>query len=338
MEGLRYVTDRVAGIRRQRRKGRNGMPAFSYRNASGRLVKDRATLTRINSLAIPPAWEDVWICPHTRGHVQATGRDARGRKQYRYHPDWSIGKDELKHRRMRQFGRSLPRLRRILRADLKQPGLPREKVLALVVSLMDQTRARVGNTEYARSNGSFGLSTLQDRHARFTRNGTAGASLRFPGKGGALHDVPIDDRRLAALVRKCQHLPGQQLFQYLDEDGQRHDVDSGQVNAYLRGHMGEDFSAKDFRTWHATRRAFELLLKVPLPDPCTDAACRKAVNAVIGQVAMELRNTPGVCRKSYINPVVLEAWRQGKGPFAKGRRSGRSAATLLSLLRQQASL
>ncbi|HUG73713.1 MAG TPA: hypothetical protein VMK82_09835 [Steroidobacteraceae bacterium] len=333
MEGLRYVTDRATGLTRHRRTGRDGKPVFSFRATSGRPIKDKATLARIGSLAIPPAWEDVWICPHPRGHIQATGRDARGRKQYRYHPAWNTGKDELKHGRMRQFGRSLPRLRRTLRADLKQPGLPREKVLALVLSLMDQTYARVGNTEYARNNGSFGLSTLQDRHARFARHGT-GASLRFPGKGGTLHDVPIEDRRLAALVRKCQHLPGQHLFQYVDEDGRRHDVDSGQVNAYLREHVGDGFSVKDFRTWHATRRAFELLLKVPLPEPCTEAACRRAVNEVICQVARQLRNTPAVCRKSYINPVVLKAWREGKGPFAKGRRAGRSAATLLSLLRQ----
>jgi DNA topoisomerase IB len=333
MDGLRYVTDRVAGIRRQRRKGRDGKPAFSFRTPAGRAVKDRATLARIHSLAIPPAWEEVWICPLARGHVQATGRDARGRKQYRYHPDWSTGTDQLKHGRMYQFGSALPRLRRMLRADLKQPGLPRDKVLALVLSLLDHTRVRVGNAEYARSNGSFGLSTLQDRHVRFARNGTV-ASLRFPGKGGTLHDVPITDPRLATLVRKCQHLPGQHLFQYVDETGQRHDVDSGQVNEYLRRHLGEEFSAKDFRTWHATRQAFELLLKTPLPEPCTDAACRKAVNEVIRQVAAQLRNTPAVCRKSYINPLVLEAWRQGKGPFAKARRPGRSAASLLSLLRQ----
>jgi DNA topoisomerase-1 len=330
MQGLRYVSDQGPGIRRIRRKGRDGKPAFSYRNAHGRTV-DKATLARIRALAIPPAYEDVWICPHPRGHLQATGRDARGRKQYRYHPDWRTGKDEIKHARMYEFGRALPRLRRALRADLKRPGLPREKVLALVLTLMDQTCARVGNTEYARSNGSFGLSTLQDRHVRFTRNG--GGALRFPGKGGAMHDVPINDRQLATLVRNCQHLPGQHLFQYVDEQGGRHDVDSGQVNAYLREHLGNGFSAKDFRTWHATRQAYELLLATPRPDPCTDSACRRVLKEIVCEVARQLRNTPAVCRKSYINPVVLEAWQEGKGPFARGRRAGRGTRPLLRLLR-----
>ncbi len=239
-------------------------------------------------------------------------------------------KDELKHARMHEFGRLLPRLRRILKTDLRKPGLPQEKVLALVISLMDATCIRIGNAEYARSNGSFGLSTLLDRHARFGRKGGV---LRFPGKGGALHDVPIEDGRVAALVRKCQHLPGQRLFQYLDDEGRRHAIDSGQVNAYLHRHLGGDFSAKDFRTWHATLRAFELLLQVPRPDPCTDSACRKAIAEVVGQVAAQLRNTPAVCRKSYINPVVLTAWQEGRGPFrATSSSRGSGAGALLSLL------
>ncbi|MDQ2651938.1 MAG: DNA topoisomerase IB [Chloroflexota bacterium] len=330
----------MPGITRLRRKGANGRPAFSYRSASGRPVRDEATLARIRSLAIPPAYEDVWICPHPRGHLQATGRDARGRKQYRYHPDWRAGNDRAKHGRMAEFGRALPTLRRALRADLRKPGLPREKVLALVLSLMDQTCARIGNAEYARTNGSFGLSTLQDRHARFFRNGTG--TLRFPGKSGTLHDVPIGDPRLATLVRKCQELPGQHLFQYVDEEGHRRSVDSGQVNAYLREHLGNGFSAKDFRTWHATRLAYELLLRVERPEPCTDAACRRVLKAIVCEVAAQLRNTPAVCRKSYINPVVLEAWQAGKGPFAAGRsaRSGLGSsrggvAPLLTLLRSR---
>ncbi len=306
---------------------------FSYRNASGRPVRDRTTLARIRSLAIPPAYEEVWICPHPRGHLQATGRDARGRKQYRYHPDWRAGNDLAKHGRMVEFGRALPRLRRILRADLRKRGLPREKVLALVLSLLDQTCARIGNSEYARTNGSFGLSTLRDRHARFLRNGAG--TLRFPGKSGTLHDVTISDPRLVTLVRKCQELPGQHLFQYVDEEGRRHSVDSGQVNAYLRQHLGDDFSAKDFRTWHATRRAYELLLRKPRPEPCTEAACRKELKAVVCEVAAQLRNTPAVCRKSYINPVVLEAWQAGEGPFASGRRPRGGVAPLLRLLRSQ---
>ena len=329
---LRYVTDDSPGISRLRRKSRSNKPSFSYRTASGRPLRDKATLDRIRSLAIPPAYEKVWICPNPRGHIQATGRDARGRKQYRYHPRWRETKDEIKHARMYEFGRALPRLRRILRADLRKPGLPQDKVLALVVSLMDETCVRVGNDEYARSNGSFGLSTLLARHARFGRNGGV---LHFPGKGGTVHDVPIGNGKMAALVRKCQHLPGQRLFQYLDEEGKRHAIDSGQVNEYLHRHLGGDFSAKDFRTWHATLKACELLMDVPLPDPCTDAACRKAIAEVVGEVAKQLRNTPAVCRKSYINPVVLTAWQEGKGPFrATQAKRGRNTDALLSLLRK----
>jgi len=334
IHALRYVTDSAPGIRRIRLKGRKKV-SFTYRSAGGRPIRDAATLSRIRQLAIPPAYEDVWICPHPRGHLQATGRDARGRKQYRYHALWRTSKDEAKHARMYEFGRSLPRLRRTLRADLARPGLPRDKVLALVLSIMDATQVRVGNAEYARSNGSFGLSTLLDRHARFKRNGAA--TLHFPGKGGTPHDVPIADTRLARLVRKCQHLPGQHLFQYVDEAGVCHSIDSTQINDYLHRHLGGDFSAKDFRTWHATLRAYELLLPVPRPEPCSDAACRRELKKVICEVAAQLRNTPAVCRKSYINPVVLNAWQQGKGPFARapGQRR-RGTAALLSLLRRPA--
>jgi DNA topoisomerase IB len=216
---------------------------------------------------------------------------------------------------------------------MKKPGLPREKVLALVVSLMDVTRARVGNVEYARSNRSFGLSTLQDRHARFARNGTG--MLRFPGKGGALHQLPVSNSRLASLVRKCQHLPGQRLFQYLDEQGRRHAVDSGQINEYLRQHLGEEFTAKDFRTWHATLRAFELLRDLPRPDPPSETALRRLQKQVCSEVAKDLGNTPAVCRKSYINPVVLQAWQEGRSPFA-GKGRGRATGALLALLRRSA--
>jgi DNA topoisomerase I len=331
---LRYVSDASPGISRHRRAGANGKPVFHYRNARGGPIRNKATLARIRALAIPPAYEQVWICPDPHGHIQATGRDARGRKQYRYHPQWRQNKDEIKHGRMHEFGRALPGLRRTLRKDLARPGLPREKVLALVLSLMDATRVRVGNAEYARSNGSFGLSTLLDRHARFGRNGTG--VLRFPGKGGALHEIPITDRRLVTLVRKCQHLPGQHLFQYVDEAGATHSIDSAQINDYLHRHLGGDFSAKDFRTWHATLHACELLLHTRRPDPCTDSACRRILKDVVGAVAEQLRNTPAVCRKSYINPVVLEAWQEGRGPFAAHLRRGRSPAALLSLLRKSA--
>ncbi len=335
MSRLRYSSDSTPGISRRRHKGRDGKPVFSYRNSKGGVLRDAAVLKRIRALAIPPAYEDVWICPSPQGHLQATGRDARGRKQYRYHPDWRIAKDEIKHARMYEFGRALPKLRRMLRADLARPGLPRDKVLALVLSLMDATCIRVGNDEYARSNGSFGLSTLLDRHAHFGRNG-AGV-LRFPGKGGTLHDVAIPDGKLAALVRKCQHLPGQRLFQYLDEQGRRHAIDSGQVNEYLQRHLGGDFSAKDFRTWHATLRACQLLMGTTLPQPCTEKACARAIKEVVAQVAEQLRNTPTVCRKSYINPVVLSAWQQGGAPFGAGASRGRRGAdALLSLLRRSA--
>ena len=335
---LHYVSDASPGISRQRRKGRRKSVLFYYRSPKGRPLKDKAALDRIRALAIPPAYEKVWICPDPRGHLQATGRDARGRKQYRYHPLFRQTKDEIKHARMHEFGLALPKLRRILRTDLKRPGLPRDKVLALVVSLMDATCVRVGNAEYARSNGSFGLTTLLDRHVRFGRNG---AALRFPGKSGTPHEVPIDDRRLATLVRKCQHLPGQHLFQYVDEEGASHSIDSTQINEYLHRHLGGDFSAKDFRTWHATLRAYELLLRVPRPDPFSEAACRRELKKVVSEVAEQLRNTPAVCRKSYINPVVLTAWQERKGPFRTGHaRSGArtrgGVGPLLSLLRNTA--
>lgn len=332
---LRYVTDQTPGIHRIRRPTRGKQVIFIYRTPSGRPLKDAATLARIRALAIPPAYEDVWICPQPNGHIQATGRDARGRKQYRYHASWRVAKDDAKHARMHEFGQSLPRLRKILHQDLARPGLPREKVLALVISIMDATCVRVGNAEYARTNGSYGLSTLQDRHARFSRDGRG--TLRFPGKSGTLHDVGIEDRKLAALVRKCQHLPGQKLFQYLDEQGQQHAIDSTQVNAYLQNHLGRDFSAKDFRTWHATWQAYQLLLKTPRPEPVTDAACRRILARVVEQVAAQLRNTPAVCRKSYINPVVLNAWQQGIGPFRAGKSPGRGTAPLLALLHKRAS-
>src|SRR6186997_1798627 len=244
--GLVYVSDQARGIRRVRlpstKKGKKTAPArFHYIGPSGRRIHDARTLARIASLAIPPAYEDVWICTNPRGHLQATGRDARGRKQYRYHPDWTRARGDHKHTRMRSFGKALGRLRAGVRRDLALPGLPREKVLALVVKLLDATQVRVGNAEYARSNGSFGLTTLRNRHARFPARGKA--LLHFRGKGGAEHEVLVDDARLAQLVRRCQELPGQALFQYVDEQGNRHSIDSDQVNDYLRAHMGGEFTA-----------------------------------------------------------------------------------------------
>lgn len=328
--GLVYVSDQSRGIRRIRLPTRKGSPPrFRYVGAGGRPVRDARVLTRIAKLAIPPAYEDVWICPNPRGHLQATGRDARGRKQYRYHADFRSAREESKHSRMRSFGKALTRLRASVRRDLGRSGLPREKVLALVVKLLDATQVRVGNAEYARSNGSFGLTTLRDRHARFPSRGKA--LLHFRGKGGTEHEVLVEDPRLADLVRRCQELPGQALFQYLDDEGQRHAIDSGQVNDYLRERMGTDFTAKDFRTWHATLHALTLLRKVAVPKKGSDRALQSCITAVIKDVAAGLRNTPAVCRKSYINPAVFDAWRNRK----LGRRSAGSspAAALLALLR-----
>jgi DNA topoisomerase I len=239
---------------------------------------------------------------------------------------------------MIEFGGALPGLRRRLRHDLSLAGLPLEKVLALVVTLLDVTRLRIGNPEYARDNNSFGLSTLRNRHVRFIRDGRA--LLRFRGKGGAMHEVIIDDRRLVRLVRKCQELPGQHLFQYRDDDGTVRDIDSEQVNDYLRTAMGTDFTAKDFRTWSATVRAIAILAGTPLPEPASDAACKQCIVAAVRQVAAELRNTPAVCRKSYINPVVFEAWRAGRLPQAartNGHLSPQHAERIaLAFLRREA--
>jgi len=330
--GLVYVSDQARGIHRVRRSARkkDAPPRFDYVGPTGRRIRDPRVLARIAKLAIPPAYEDVWICTNPRGHLQATGRDARGRKQYRYHPDWSAARADHKHSRMVDFGKALPRLRRSVRRDLRRPGLPREKVLALVVRLLDATQVRVGNSEYARTNGSFGLTTLRDRHARFPARGLV--LLQFRGKGGAEHDVRVDDARLARLVRRCQELPGQALFQYVDDHGERHPIDSGQVNDYLRDRMGEEFTAKDFRTWHATLHAWALLAKLPLPGRRSHSALRRCVNAVVKEVAAGLRNTPAVCRKSYINPAVFIAWESGE----LGGRTSRGPApqALLRLLRR----
>jgi DNA topoisomerase I len=329
--GLVHVSDDARGIRRVRLRGsRKSSPRFQYLGPSGHRIHDAGTLARIARLAIPPAYEDVWICNDPRGHLQATGRDARGRKQYRYHADWRSARDDHKHSRMLSFGKALTRLRAAVRRDLKLPGLPREKVLALMVRLLDATQVRVGNTEYARSNGSFGLTTLRDRHARFPVRGKA--RLLFRGKGGAEHDVLIDDARLARLVRRCQELPGQALFQYEDDQGGRHAIDSGQVNDYLRERMGGEFTAKDFRTWHASLHALTLLEKLALPERRTEAAMRRCMNSVVKEVAVGLRNTPAVCRKSYINPAVFVAWQEGR--LRRRAAGGRSPArTLLALLR-----
>jgi len=302
--GLTYVSDDEPGIRR-RRVG-NG---FRYFTPDNRPLQAPDELKRIASLAVPPAYRDVWICMRPHGHLQATGRDARGRKQYRYHPQWRRVRDSAKFDRMVMFGEALPKLRRKLRRDLSLPGLPREKVLAVVVTLLDTTRVRVGNTEYARDNKSFGLTTLRNRHVSFIRDGRA--ALNFRGKGGVQHEVLIDDKRIARIVRHCQELPGQHLFQYVTDSGERCPIDSGQVNDYLREAMGEEFTAKDFRTWAATLQAVTLLARTALPEKPSEQAFKSEIVKVVKQVAAELRNTPAVCRKSYINPAVFDAWRTG---------------------------
>ena len=313
--GLVYVDDGAPGIRRQR-AGRG----FRYLGAHGRVLRDAATLNRIRALAIPPAWRDVWICRSARGHVQATGRDARGRKQYRYHADWQATRGEGKFARLAAFGRALPRLRRRLRSDRARPGLPQHKVLAIVVTLLAQTLIRVGNDEYARSNGSFGLTTLRDRHVRVARGR---AVFRFAGKSGQQHEITLADARLVRLVRQCQDLPGQQLFQFIDDDGKRQPVDSAQVNDYLRDAMGDEFTAKDFRTWGGTLRAIAALASVPVPDAGGERARKACITAAVAQVAHELGNTPAVCRKAYIHPEVFVAWREGK--LARGAPAPRAA-------------
>lgn len=306
--GLLYVSDSEPGIERQRAgKG------FRYLGPNRKPIRHERTLQRIRSLAIPPAYTNVWICAKERGHLQATGRDARGRKQYRYHPDWRETRDNGKFSRMVEFGMRLPELRRRLKRDLALSGLPRDKVLALIVTLLDETLIRVGNEEYARTNKSYGVTTLQDRHARFFPDGRA--LLCFRGKGGRQHELQLDDRRLARVIRHCQQLPGQQLFQYLDDDGKRQPVDSGMVNEYLRDAMGctargtEGFTAKDFRTWGATVRAIAYLATQRCGDEVSERAFNQCIAATAKDVASALGNTPAVCRKSYINPIVFTAWR-----------------------------
>ncbi|HEY7590600.1 MAG TPA: hypothetical protein VH723_06375 [Candidatus Limnocylindrales bacterium] len=300
--GLRYSSDADPGIRR-RRSGRG----FTYVDADGKTIRDKDVVARIRSLAIPPAWTDVWICRWPNGHIQATGRDARGRKQHRYHPRWHEARDESKFDRMVAFAGALSAIRERCDADLAKPGLPREKVLAAVVRLLELTLIRVGNDEYARLNQSFGLTTLRDRHARIEGSRVR---FRFRGKGGLQHEVGLRDRRLATVIKRCQELPGQELFQYVDDDGEVRDVASDDVNDYLRDIAGSDFSAKDFRTWAGTVLAYRALRALQPADTPTDA--KRNVVAAIRETAGRLGNTPAVARKSYVHPAVLEAYLDGK--------------------------
>jgi DNA topoisomerase I len=301
--GLRHVTDAKPGASRRRAGER-----WDYFDPKGVAIDDAVEIARIDKLAIPPAYTDVWICPDPRGHIQATGRDARGRKQYRYHAQWRQTRDTGKFQRIVAFGQRLPRLRRKLSKDLKLTGMPRDKVLAIVVSLLAETLIRVGNHEYARSNNSFGLTTLRNRHVRFPRDS---AIFTFRGKSGKDHVVELEDERLAKLLRRCQQLPGQNLFQYLDDDGNPHAVDSGDVNDYLRAACGEDFTAKDFRTWGGTLEAIRAFVRAPMPRGASERTIAAVQNAAVREVATQLGNTPAVCRSSYIHPAVFRGWRNG---------------------------
>ncbi|MDB5792612.1 MAG: topoisomerase [Massilia sp.] len=303
--GLRYVLDDRPGIRRER-EGDRERGSFRYYSAKGEPVDDEATLKRIKSLVIPPAWTEVWICPQANGHLQATGRDARGRKQYRYHPKWRSVRDEAKYERMINFGQALPLIRSEVDRALKLPGLPREKVLATIVYLLEATMMRVGNEEYARTNKSFGLTTLRNRHVKVDGSDV---EFRFRGKSGVYHKIHVHDRRLARIIRNTRDLPGQELFQYIDEDGETHSVDSSDVNDYLRSITGEDYTAKDFRTWSGTVLAALALQEFEKFDSETQA--KKNVVRAIESVAEKLGNTPSVCRKCYVHPAVLDAYMDG---------------------------
>lgn len=298
---LRHVDDHGPGFRR-RRRGRG----FSYVDGQGRKIADGAALERIRRLAIPPAWEDVWISPDPDGHLQATGRDARGRKQYLYHERWREVRDAGKFERVVGFVEALPALRARVEADLGLPGFPRDKLVALVVELMERTLIRIGNREYTAANGSFGLTTLRDRHADVTGGRIV---FSFRGKAGKPHRIELADRRLARLVKKSQDIPGFHLFQWIDGDGNRHELESADVNAYLQRLTGEGFTAKDFRTWGATVAAATGLCDLPPFRKKTEA--RRNVSAVIGQVARRLGNTPALCRKAYVHPAVPRTYLEG---------------------------
>ena len=334
--GLRYTGDHQNGIARLGKPGK-----FRYRDADGQILRDAATLTRIKALAIPPAWTDVWICPRANGHLQATGRDARGRKQYRYHARWRQVRDEVKYERMLSFGRALPAIRAAVARGMQLPGLPREKVLATIVHLLELTMMRIGNEEYARTNKSFGLTTLRTRHVQVDGSAVA---FHFKGKSGVRHDIRLSDRRLARVLQRMRELPGQELFQYVDEDGARHGVDSGDVNDYLREVTGEEYTAKDFRTWSGTLLAALALQAFEQVD--SEAQAKKNIVQAIESVAKKLGNTPTICRKCYVHPAVLESYLDGsllEGMRARARQQlqedlpalALEEAAVLALLQQR---
>jgi DNA topoisomerase-1 len=301
---LNYVDDGAPGIVR-RRAGKG----FAYYAPDGLLIREPETLDRIHRLAIPPAYRRVWICADPCGHIQATGRDDRGRKQYRYHDRWREVRDETKFARMAAFGRALPALRAKVEADLRKHGLPKEKVLATVVRLLEATLIRVGNDAYAKANRSFGLTTLRRRHVTIEGNALV---FEFRGKSGVLHRTDVHDRRLSRLLRSIQELPGQRLFQYIDAEGRRRPIESHDVNAYLQETMGDAFTAKDFRTWAGTVAAAKALAMQP--EPASERAARRAANLCVKAAAARLGNTPAVCRAAYIHPAVLKAFAERRLP------------------------
>jgi DNA topoisomerase-1 len=317
---LQYVHDDEPGFRR--RKSGKG---FVYLDARGRKITSAGKIERFKSLAIPPAWTDVWICPRANGHLQATGRDARGRKQYRYHPEWRAVQEEMKFERLISFGEALPAIRKRIADDLRLPGLPREKVVGSIVHLLETSLIRIGNDEYARTNGSFGLTTLRDPQVR-----VQGGEIRFsfPGKSGQRHQITVHDQRTARIVRKCRDLPGQRLFQYVDDDGRQHNIGSADVNDYLREAAGDDFTAKDFRTWIGTLLAATALSV--LQPPRSDAAARREAAAAIEVVARHLGNTPTVARNSYVHPDIVDLYVDGSLPDLWSERPTRDTRWLLA--------
>lgn len=296
--GLRYIDDSVPGIKR-RKVGKQ----FRYIAPDGKPLTDTDEIARIRALAIPPAYTDVWIAPIANGYLQATARDARGRKQYRYHPQWRLWRDATKYHRVLAFGKALPKIRRRVNRDLQREGLCREKILATIVRLLEVTLIRVGNEEYARTNRSFGLTTLRDQHITIRGDSTL---FRFRGKSGQMHEISLTDKKLTAIVKRCRDLPGQELFQYLDADGARHAIHSHDVNEYLREIAGEDFTAKDFRTWAGTVLAAAALDEIETFESQGEA--KRNVVRAIESVACLLGNTPAICRRCYVHPKVIEAY------------------------------
>jgi DNA topoisomerase-1 len=324
---LHYVEDTQPGLTRKKLRGK-----FAYFDPAGQRISDPDEIKRINSLAVPPAYTNVWICADPRGHLQATGRDARGRKQYRYHPRWREVRDADKYSRLREFGLALPKLRKQLETLLDAPGFSRDKVMATVITLLDATLIRVGNTQYARDNRSYGLTTLRSRHVEV--NGSA-ILFQFRGKSGIEHQITVKDRRLARIIKRCLEIPGQNLFQYLDENGERHTVSSHDVNTYLQTLTGADFTAKDYRTWAGSALALAVLRELHWES---EAEAKRHVVDMVKSVAKQLGNTPAVCRKCYIHPAVVERFLLGalaELPHPRVRKGLRAEEVALAMFLEQ---